>query len=92
MGKEASVRYQLKAATLPIVAYDDWEPAKDRGKKRNWWKAENLAKERERRYSTRGSAFQETLHPPVRVSFFNFQHSSLNTQVSRVAPRLNVGS
>lgn len=35
-------RYQVKAATLPIVSYDQWDYARDLGKKRNWWRAENL--------------------------------------------------
>ncbi|MBM4018833.1 MAG: hypothetical protein FJ288_10970 [Planctomycetes bacterium] len=35
-------RYQVKAAALPIAAYDDWDYARDSGRKRNWWRAENL--------------------------------------------------
>ncbi len=35
------VRYQVKAATLPIAAYEQWDYARDVGKKRNWWRAVN---------------------------------------------------
>jgi hypothetical protein len=36
------VGYQVKAATLPIVAYEPWNFARDDGVKRNWWRAVNL--------------------------------------------------
>jgi len=36
------VRYQLKAAPMPIVAYEQFDYARDVGKKRNWWRATNL--------------------------------------------------
>jgi len=35
------VRYQLKAADLPIVPYEQWEYARDLGKRCNWWRAVN---------------------------------------------------
>ena len=35
------VRYQVKAARLPIAAYEQWDYARDAGKKRNWWRAVN---------------------------------------------------
>lgn len=35
------VRYQLKAAELPIVPYEQWDYARDLGKRRNWWRAVN---------------------------------------------------
>jgi hypothetical protein len=35
------VRYQVKAAELPIAPYDDWDYARDTGKRRNWWRAVN---------------------------------------------------
>ena len=34
-------RYQVKAAPLPIVDYPQWDPARDPGKRRNWWRATN---------------------------------------------------
>lgn len=42
VGSGHVVRYQVKAATLPIVAYEQWEFARDDGTKRNWWRAVNL--------------------------------------------------
>ena len=39
------VRYQLKCAELPIVDYDDYDFARDDGKKRNFWRATNLSGE-----------------------------------------------
>ncbi len=38
-------RYQVKAATLPIVPYEQWDFARDDGSKRNWWRAINLKDE-----------------------------------------------
>jgi hypothetical protein len=35
------IRYQLKAAELPIVPYEKWDYARDSGKTRNWWRAVN---------------------------------------------------
>jgi hypothetical protein len=36
------VRYQIKCAKLPIVAYDEYDFAQDDGLKRNFWRAANL--------------------------------------------------
>jgi len=36
------VRYQLKCSDLPIVPYEQFEYARDFGRKRNWWRAVNL--------------------------------------------------
>ncbi|MFP4055722.1 MAG: hypothetical protein ACLF0G_02515 [Candidatus Brocadiia bacterium] len=41
-GGGAVARYQVKAAALPIVPYEQWDCARDQGKKRNWWRAANL--------------------------------------------------
>lgn len=38
-------RYQVKCAPLPIVAYDDYDFARDDGLRRNWWRAVNLSGE-----------------------------------------------
>jgi hypothetical protein len=35
------VHYQVKAAELPIVPYQEWDYARDAGKRRNWWRAVN---------------------------------------------------
>ncbi len=34
-------RYQVKAATMPILPYEKWDYARDLGRKRNWWRAVN---------------------------------------------------
>ncbi len=36
------VRYQVKCASLPILPYEEFDYARDKGKKRNWWRAVNL--------------------------------------------------
>jgi hypothetical protein len=38
-------RYQLKAAALPIAPYEQWDYARDLDKRRNWWRAANVAGE-----------------------------------------------
>ena len=38
-------RYQVKCAELPIVDYDEYDFARDDGKKRNFWRAANLTGE-----------------------------------------------
>jgi hypothetical protein len=44
-GGGAVVRYQVKAADLPIVPYEQWDFARDVGQKRNWWRAVNCQDE-----------------------------------------------
>jgi len=39
------IRYQVKCAELPLVAYDDYDFASDDGLKRNFWRATNLSGE-----------------------------------------------
>ncbi|MBN2477397.1 MAG: hypothetical protein JXB62_22520 [Pirellulales bacterium] len=41
LGGGRVVRYQLKVATLPIVPYEEFDYARDAGRKRNWWRAVN---------------------------------------------------
>ncbi len=38
-------RYQVKCSELPLASYDDFEFARDNGKKRNFWRATNLTGE-----------------------------------------------
>ena len=33
--------YQVKADSLPILPYEEWDYARDFGNKRNWWRAVN---------------------------------------------------
>jgi hypothetical protein len=39
------VCYQVKAAELPIVPYEQWDPTRDPERTRNWWRALNCAGE-----------------------------------------------
>ena len=62
------VRYQVKAASLPIVAYQQWDPARDPGKRRNWWRAVNCRGEptpagpgKQERFIVSGVPSSETL-------------------------------
>jgi len=35
------VKYQVKVANMPILAYEQWDYRRDNGVKRNWWRAIN---------------------------------------------------
>ncbi len=66
-------RYQLKAAELPIVAYEEFDYARDLGRKRNWWRATNLQGEPEpgkpgtpERFTVTGVPQGATLHFALR--------------------------
>jgi hypothetical protein len=39
------VKYQVKASDMPIVPYEQWDPAADPVRKRNWWRAVNCRRE-----------------------------------------------
>jgi len=41
LGGGRVARYQVKAAPLPIAPYEEWDYARDAGKKQNWWRAVN---------------------------------------------------
>jgi len=81
-------RYQVKAATLPIAPYEEWEYARDFGKKRNWWRAVNLTGEpkpgqpgAKERFVVSGVPAGETLHFAVR----SFDDSDNRSAMSNVA-------
>ena len=67
------VRYQVKAAVLPIVPYQQFDYARDFGRKRNWWRAANLAGEptpaapgKAERFTVTGAPEAKVLHFAVR--------------------------
>ena len=67
------VRYQVKAARLPIAPYEQWDYERDAGKKRNWWRAANCQGEpaasspgTEERFVVSGVPSAERLHFAVR--------------------------
>jgi hypothetical protein len=75
-------RYQVKVAELPIVPYEQWDYARDFGKRRNWWRAVNCQGEpapskpgSEERFVVTGLPSGETLHFAVR-SFDQSQNRS----------------
>jgi len=75
-------RYQVKASSLPIVPYGQFDCARDFGRKRNWWKATNLKGEnkpaapgRTERFIVTGLPHAGTLHFAVR-SFDNSRNRS----------------
>jgi hypothetical protein len=64
------VRYQVKCASLPIVAYQEFDYARDLGKKRNWWRAANLEGEPEPGAAGRRESFVVTGVPGGEVLYF----------------------
>ncbi|MFW6171600.1 MAG: hypothetical protein ACODAD_14010 [Planctomycetota bacterium] len=88
-GKGAVVRYQVKVASLPMVAYEDWDPARDRGKKRNWWRATNCQGEpapgqpgNQDRFLVRGVP---TGKGPWYFAIRSFDAAGCRSQISNVA-------
>jgi hypothetical protein len=81
-------RYQVKAAVLPIAPYEDWDYARDFGKRRNWWKAVNLTGEpkpgppgAKERFVVSGLPAGETLYLAAR----SFDDSENRSAMSNVA-------
>ena len=86
-------RYQVKAAALPIVAYDQWDYARDLGTKRNWWMATNLAGEpapakpgAAERFVVTGVPDGKTLHFAVRTFDDSSNRSALSNVVVPAGP------
>ncbi len=63
-------RYQVKCATLPIVAYGDYDFARDDGTKRNWWRATNLRGEPAPKAAGERESFVVTGVPAAARLFF----------------------
>ena len=81
-------RYQVKVAELPIVAYEQWDYARDVGKKRNWWRAVNCKGEptpskpgTPERFVVTGAPVASPLHVAVRA----FDDSDNRSAMSNVA-------
>ena len=79
------VRYQVKAADLSIVPYEQFDYARDFGVKRNWWRAANLTGEptpaapgKAERFTVTGLPGTKTLHFAVR----SFDDSSNRSAIS----------
>jgi hypothetical protein len=81
------VRYQVKAADLPIVPYEQWDFARDIGQRRNWWRAVNCQGEpspskpgSEQRFVVTGVPQGETVYFAVR----SFDDSNNRSKISNV--------
>jgi hypothetical protein len=58
-------RYQAKVADLPIVPYEEWEMVRDKGKRRNWWRAVNCAGEPQPKAAGQNESFVLSRVPKV---------------------------
>jgi hypothetical protein len=79
------VRYQVKAAPLPLAAYDNWDYARDLGRRRNWWMAANCRDEpapaapgTSERFIVRGVPSGETLYFAVRAYDDSWNRSAMS--------------
>ncbi len=82
------VRYQVKAAAMPIVVYEQWDFARDSGQRRNWWRAVNCQGEpapgrpgARERFVVTGVPNGERLHFGVR----SFDQSGNRSAMSNLA-------
>ena len=88
LGGGKVARYQVKCAALPIVAYEDFDFARDAGKKRNWWRAVNCAGEPKPGAPGKKERFVVTGAPadgPLYVAIRTFDDSSNRSALSNVA-------
>lgn len=80
-------RYQVKAAALPIVPYDQWDSARDERLKRNWWRAANLSGEPAPATPGTKERFTVTSLPagkPLYFAVVSFDDSSNRSAISNV--------
>ncbi|MCH5377374.1 MAG: hypothetical protein JJ992_25720, partial [Planctomycetes bacterium] len=81
-------RYQVKAAALPIVPYDEWDFARDDGQRRNWWRASNCQGEPTPSAPGRRERFVTTNlpeSPRIYVAVRSFDDSSNRSAISNLA-------
>lgn len=79
------VRYQVKAAAMPIVPYEQFDYARDFGRKRNWWRAANLTGEPKPAAPGRPERFVVTQLPEGKMLHFavrSFDDSSNRSPMS----------
>ena len=79
------VRYQVKAAALPILPYEQWDYARDVGKKRNWWRAVNLRGEPAPRSPAAAERFVVTGVPDAPAGKLHFAARSFDDSHNRSA-------
>ena len=86
-GGGAVVRYQVKAADLPIVPYEQWDFSRDVGQKRNWWRAVNCQDEPSPSKPTAKERFIVGGVPPGETVYFavrSFDDSNNRSKMSNV--------
>lgn len=90
LGGGKVVRYQVKCAELPMVAYEDYDFALDDGQKRNFWRALNVTGEprpseagKAEQFTVEGVPAKKTLYFAV-VSFDDLNNRSALSNVVRV--------
>jgi hypothetical protein len=87
-GGSRVARYQVKCADRPIVAYDEYDFARDDGKRRNFWRAANVSGEPEPSPSGAQERFVVTGVPDQPVLYFvvvSYDASSNRSQPSNLA-------
>ncbi len=85
------VRYQVKAAELPIVPYDKWDYARDDGKRRNWWRAVNCQGEPAPSEPGTQERFVVTGLPPGDTLYFalrSFDDSGNRSEISNLCGKV----
>jgi len=87
-GSGRVVRYQVKASELPVASYEQWDFARDDGKKQNWWRAVNCKGEpapgkpgAKERFVVTGVPKGKAVHFAIR----SFDDSSNLSAISNVA-------
>jgi hypothetical protein len=83
------VKYQVKAAPLPMLPYEQWDYCRDGGIKRNWWRATNCKGEPTPKPAGGKESFVVTSvpHAPGQAFFFavrSFDDSSNRSAISNV--------
>ena len=82
-------KYQVKAAKMPVLPYEQWDYCRDSGIKRNWWRATNCAGEPVPKSAGSKETFVVTNVPDAngRPLFFavrSFDDSSNRSSISNV--------
>ena len=85
------VRYQVKLSELPIVPYEQWDYARDDGKRRNWWRAVNCRGEPAPSEPGTQERFVITALPPGDTFYFalrSFDDSGNRSPISNLCGKV----
>lgn len=81
-------RYQVKVSDLPIVSYDEWDIVRDKGKKRNWWRAINCAGEPQPKSAGEKESFLVTDVPEkvgkIYIAVRSFDNANNRSRISNI--------